>query len=260
MKLFNVRGLLMWVGVLALASPAAYANLVQNGDFQSTPGLTASGQIDAPLNDVADWSSSVKSSFGNNTYNFIYFPGQATTAGPGAADLTDGGNPHVWLYGQNDNPLYDLTSPAGGNFLAADADPLYSSAITQTVNNLVVGATYDLSFYWGGAQYTTEVGPTTEQWVVGLGSETQSTAVIDNASQSFTGWQQANLFFTATSTSETLSFLANGTPSNAPPVAVLDGVSLTQTPEPGYYALMVIGLGLLFFTARRRSKSANQSV
>jgi hypothetical protein len=41
-------------------------------------------------------------------------------------------------------------------------------------------------------------------------------------------------------------------------VAVLDGVSLEQTPEPAYWTPMVLGLGILVFAARRRGKSASQ--
>lgn len=228
----------------------ANINLVVNGGFQAT-NLTASGQISTT--NVTGWSSNYDPVY----YNFIYFPGQATTAGPGAVD-TDCCNKFVWLYGPGNSATFPL-SPNGGNFLAADADPTYSGAITQTINGLVVGQTYDLSFYWGGAQYTTLTGNTTESWQVSLGSETESTGSIDNASESFTGWQQANLMFKATSVSEVLSFLAVGTPDGEPPVAVLDGVSLEQTPEPAYWMPLVLGFGAFVFYARRRRKSASQS-
>jgi hypothetical protein len=48
--------------------------------------------------------------------------------------------------------------------------------------------------------------------------------------------------FTPTSTSETLSFLAIGTPGGVPPLALLDGVSLSDIPEPASWALLVSGL------------------
>jgi hypothetical protein len=68
------------------------------------------------------------------------------------------------------------------------------------------------------------------------------------------------MMFQATSASEVLIFLANGTPGGEPPVAVPDGVPLTASPEPGYYALMLVGIGILVFAARRGSKSVRQPV
>jgi hypothetical protein len=232
-------------------SAKADLNLVTNGGFETTT-LTSSGQINTT--NVTGWSSSYDPVY----YNFIYFPGQVTTAGVGAVD-TDGVNAHVWMYGPGNSSTFPV-SPDGGNFLAADADTDYNGAITQTINGLTPGQTYDLSFYWGGAQYTTRTGPTTESWQVSLGSETKSTGFISDASESFTGWQLANMQFQATSTSEVLSFLAVGTPNGEPPVSVLDGVSLVQAPEPGYSALMFAGVGALVFAARRRRKSASQLV
>jgi hypothetical protein len=250
LRISVIKSALSALAFLGLGGTAkANINLVINGGFESTT-LTSSGQIST--NNVTGWSSNYDPVF----YNFLYFPGQATTAGVGAVD-TDGYNAFVWLYGPGNSSTFPL-SPNGGNFLAVDADPAYHGAVTQVVSGLVAGKTYDLSFYWGGAQFTTRTGDTTESWQVSLGSETESTAVIDNASESFTGWQQANMIFTATGASEVLSFLAVGGPANLPPVAVLDGVSLVQTPEPAYWTPMVLGLGVLVFASRRRRKSASQ--
>jgi hypothetical protein len=248
------------MSVLALAalSGTAKANLVVNGGFEDTT-LTTSGQL-SPTN-TTGWSSPTACP---GCYNFIYFPGHVTTSDPnGASDPSDpsqpGPNHEVWLYAPGNTGAFPV-SPDGGNFLAADAGQTYHAAISQTVTGLVAGDTYDLSFYWGGAQYTTRTGDTTEQWQVSLGSQTQDTVAINDVSESFTGWKQANMVFTATGSSEVLTFLALGSPDGLPPVALLDGVSLTQTPEPGYLATMAIGLGALVFVVRRRSKSANQSV
>lgn len=246
---FIVTPAISALALIALSGSAkANLNLVTNGGFESTT-LSSSGQI--TTSNVTGWSSPYDPVY----YNFVYFPGQATTAGVGAVD-TDCCNPHVWLYGPGNSATFPV-SPNGGNFLAADADTQYNGAVTQTINGLTPGGTYDLSFYWGGAQYTTRTGPTTESWLVSLGSQTQSTGFISNASESFTGWQQANMQFKATSASEVLSFLAVGTPNGEPPVSVLDGVSLVAAPEPGYSAVMLLGIGCLAFVARRRYKSAS---
>jgi hypothetical protein len=249
----SVNSALSVLAFVALSGTAManFPNLVVNGGFETT-SLTASGQINTT--NVAGWSSPYDPAF----YNFIYFPGEITTSQVGAVD-TDGSNAFVWLYGPNNTQTFPL-SQNGGNFLAADGDPNYSKPISQTISGLTAGQTYDLSFDWGGAQFTTLTGNTTESWLVSLGAETESTGFINNASESFTGWKSANMIFTATGTSEVLSFLAVGTPAGEPPVSVLDGISLTQTPEPAFLAPLILGLGALVFAARRRRKSASQTL
>ena len=59
------------------------------------------------------------------------------------------------------------------------------------------------------------------------------------------------MVFTATASSELLTFLAVGTPSGVPPFSLLDGVSMTSAaPEPAYMGL--IGIGLVLLGAVRR--------
>jgi hypothetical protein len=77
-----------------------------------------------------------------------------------------------------------------------------------------------------------------------------------NASEGFTGWQTDSFTFTATSTSEVLSFLAVGTPAGVPPFTLLDGISVTQTPEPQSLVLFATGLiGVSGLVRRRFQKS-----
>jgi hypothetical protein len=80
--------------------------------------------------------------------------------------------------------------------------------------------------------------------------------VFDLNSKSFSGWMQASFTFTATATSEPLAFLALGTPSGNPPMLLLDDVQLYDTPEPAAAALLVIGMGCVGVSARRRRAAA----
>jgi hypothetical protein len=70
----------------------------------------------------------------------------------------------------------------------------------------------------------------------------------------FTGWMQNGFTFTATSTQETLSFLAIGTPNGQPPFSALADVSL-QVPEPGSLTLLLAATGLGFMLRRRRASA-----
>jgi PEP-CTERM motif len=63
--------------------------------------------------------------------------------------------------------------------------------------------------------------------------------------------------FTATSTSEVLSFFANGGPQ-VPPFALLDGVTMNAVPEPG--TLPLLAFGVLSLAVVRRVRRAKASV
>jgi hypothetical protein len=103
-----------------------------------------------------------------------------------------------------------------------------------------VGHTYAVSFYQALAQQSGFTGATTSQWVVSLGGQTDYSTQMNDASQGFSGWSYVTDYFTATATTETLGFTANGT--GAPPMALLDGVSLVDTPEPASWLVMLVGL------------------
>jgi hypothetical protein len=91
---------------------------------------------------------------------------------------------------------------------------------------LTSGQKYTVSFWYAGAQQSGFDSNTTERWMVSPGNQTLSTAVLNDPNHGFTGRVYTSLTFTATGSSEVLSFLANGTPNGEPPFSLLDGVSM----------------------------------
>lgn len=133
-----------------------------------------------------------------------------------------------------------------------DGDPNYNGPLTQSIGGLTVGAKYKLTFDWAAAQYADRSGKTTEKLQVSFGGDTVTTDTVSNASHGATPWLTPSFTFTAGSKSEVLSFLSIGTPAGLPPVALLDGVSLTAVPEPATWAFMLVGFGGLGAMIRRR--------
>jgi hypothetical protein len=226
----------------AAGSGTAYAgplNLVQNGDFEST---TMSSPTQMNQSNVSDWSTS--------GYNFIYFAGTGQTG-----SYTPEYNSLVQLWGPSlgANNGFTATSPTGGNFIGADG-AYQVGAITQTLTGLVAGAEYAVSFYYAGAQQYGYTGQTSEAWSVSLGSQSFETPVLQNASHGFTGWMPETFIFTATGTSEVLSFLAIGTPNGEPPFSLLDGVTAFEVSEPGTWGMLGAGAGLLGFIGWKRAR------
>jgi len=231
----------------AAATSAQASTLVTNGSFESiSNGSGGVGEFDSSTyTTVTGWTSS--------GYNFIFTPGSADTTG------VQGSYGKLELWGPNNGSANGLpaTSPDGGNYVAADG-AFQIGAIQQTISGLVIGDTYTVGFWWAGAQQSGYDGTNTEQWQVTLGSQTQATAVAPNANHGFTGWMYQTFNYTATGTSEVLSFLAVGTPNGEPPFSLLDGVSVNMytVPEPGTMSLLFSGLGLvvlgLFRTRKRK--------
>lgn len=213
--------------------PAQATDLIKNGSFEDT---TVNGK-DTFAGHVDDWSGG-----GNLTY----------IASPGTAD--DGQGP-VSLYGP-----FPRTSPDGGNFVIADGDSPYRDAIWQSIAGLTIGSVYELNFYQAAGQWAGRpwVNDTTERWQVSFGDETKQSDSYHLPFEGVGPWQSQTMHFTATSTSQVLSFLADGTPAGAPPMSLLDGVSLSLTalPEPSTWTMLLTGFAAVggAMRARRRGQ------
>jgi hypothetical protein len=240
-------------GDRAVASPL---NLITDGTFQATSLSSPGGYIcqngstvgSTCTSNLTDWSGTCSSAScqGSSTPASLLFAG-TTDADVGA-----------WNGGKGLYPTV-LNAPTGGNVVAIDGGSQYRSSISQTITGLKVGDSYSLAFYQGAAQQEGDSGATTEQWQVTFGTKVDTSTLMNNASESTVAWNAQSMFFIATSTSETLTFLALGTPSNEPPVVLLADVALTDIPEPTDYALLGAGaLGLVLL--RRRGSRTSDSV
>lgn len=222
-------------GLIAASGAQASPNLVTNGSFESA--TIAAGKSKAQFyNNVAGWSGAAAGGIA-----FIMTPGSA-----------DDGT-YLSVYGP-----FPKTSPDGGNFVMVDGDTTYvGTPLSQSISGLTAGSYYQLSFYQAAGQQAGYNGPTTERWQVSLGTQSQLSPQYQLASHGVGDWQQVTMTFLATASTETLSFLAMGTPNGVPPMVFLDGVSLTDVTEPATLALLGMGVGALgLINARRRRQSA----
>ena len=244
--------------LFALASPAMAdpLNLVQNGTFtQTTTSGNAGGFLCANTggstcaSQVTNWvgTCATYGCTGTSTPSSVLFAGTNGSAWNGGFGL-------YWS-GIGDPPL-------GGNTLAIDGDPTYTSVLSQSITGLNVGQTYTLQFYQAASQQIGLSGATTEQWKVNLGGgASQISTLMNTPSQGAHGWQQVTMSFVASAASEVLQFIALGTPQGEPPVCLLGDVSLfaagpnaVPTPEPGTIAIVGAGLlGLVMVRRRQRS-------
>jgi hypothetical protein len=216
------------LGLVALASAgsaSAAVNLVTNGSFEADNyGFKTGFQ-----GNVTGWS-------GGGGLTFLATPGSAD-------DL----NQYLAIYGP-----FPATSPDGGNFILADGDPDYRGAFLQDLTGLTVGKKYVVSFYQAAGQQAGFTGPTTERWDVSFGGVTQASNTFSLPEGGVGLWELQKLTFTANAATQTLTFLASGTPGGAPPISLLDGISVAGVPEASTWAMLIAGFGLVGAAARRR--------
>ena len=150
------------------------------------------------------------------------------TIGVGSVDLV---STALWNPASGENSL-DLNGTKKGE--------IHQSLIT-TPSQL-----YQLSFDLAGNVFGT---PSLKEMSVNVGGNSTYTFDITGKSATNMGWTNYATKFFATEQSTTLSFLSNVS-GNAG--VALDNISVMAVPEAQTYSMMMLGLGLMGFIARRR--------
>lgn len=242
----RIKSVLLFVSALiTFGASSAFAGpiLVQNGNFE----LTSNGgnkringtDVKTGYTTLTGWTSSEDGS-AKGGYNFLL---------NGATATTD--SSVLKLEGKNNG---FKASPTGGNFFASDSQ-YYPGQLSQLITGLTIGTSYLLTFDFALAQQAGFTGANYDNyWQVGFGSAKQNSTKLTILDDGFSGWKSATMAFTASSASEMLSFLARGTAPGAPPFMLLDNVALnaSQVPEPATWTMLLGGLALIGFMARRR--------
>lgn len=203
---------------IALSAPAMSAELVTNGSFET--------------GNLSGW-----------TY---------TNSGGGTAPVVikynQAGNYPVGAFGEA-----IPTDVGGGNYTVYfSSDTANPDSLSQLVN-VVAGQTYNLSFdYYAPLNGINNPNDATLKFMIGgnqAGSMLQAGSPSGTPAQT---WEHFATSYTAASTGPVnLALQFHGLGSTAADFAV-DKISMTAVPEPTTWAMMLLGLGVVGASARRR--------
>jgi choice-of-anchor C domain-containing protein len=210
-------GLAMATLVLA-AGQAQAGNLIINGDFSAPNAATAPND--------------------GSVYKFVYagdpsLTGWTVASGSVETDLT------AVTFG---------TPTASGNPQNLDLDGNSAGTITQSFAT-TVGKTYSLDFYYSDNPYGPGAAAT-----VSVSDSSLIPLLITHSDATYgsLNWQYVHESFVATSTSATLAFTSNDSPSNTTGI-LLDNVSVASVPEPSSITQLGLGgIGLALIVGWRR--------
>lgn len=262
----------------SIGTQVSRANLVTNGNFEDlkVPGLSSvfGDRSSNPACIANGCDGQQVLGWDTGGLNIVWTPGTHNESDTNGAH-SESGNFFLWGPSRASNnqltPQCTLNG-CGGNYLALDGDPVHQGAISQTISGLHVGSQYTVSFAWATAQQCCFSAPDglTQMLTVGLCPvamddaklgctvDTQMTDTLHTPEHGALPWEPGRFTFTASSSTEALTFLATGTPTGDPPFVLLDGVSMEQqqqaVPEPNASTLLGLAFAALAGLAYLRPK------
>lgn len=162
------------------------------------------------------------------------------------------------FYTNGQGGLWTLPPVDGNYFIGFGASGFNGGVLSQTFDT-VVGATYWVNYALTTLELFTGPYPAQEAFVEVLDSDdVQLASALNFLPLGPPAWGNGiTLVFTATTTSTTLRFTDLSGPGTGPGDGTfdinwgLDNVSLSETPEPGTFAVLGVGLGILALIRKR---------
>ncbi len=162
-----------------------------------------------------------------------------------------GGQPAGWTNVNNADVYAWSATASPTNYGILLNEP--AGKLSRTITGLVANTTYDLIFkYWGDNRATQYGFDVTINGATTAFTGTGATYATVQAGTFFFNTATISFLYTGLSGANTLTFDETSGTEASP---IIDDVSISATPEPGFYGVLCLGVSGLFFIRRRTVKT-----